>query len=143
MVFFKDKENRNKFHLDRPYSNTQQTLLEDITIANSDNLNRLYLLELLGIVLLELCFGKPLEEHSIRKQWPVGDNDLQKHKLDVLAAREWSEHVKDEAGFNFDEAIRWCLRECRDVSPGEWRREMVQHVVEPLRTCIGATFECF
>ncbi|KAI0886875.1 uncharacterized protein GGS22DRAFT_118772 [Annulohypoxylon maeteangense] len=91
--------------------------------------------ELIGIVLLELCFGQLLEEHSIRRQCPAGNNESEKFIFDVVAARRWNEKVSDEAGSEFDRAIKWCFEGYRNAEPENWRKEMWRHVVRPLENC--------
>ncbi|KAI0009576.1 hypothetical protein F4779DRAFT_627716 [Xylariaceae sp. FL0662B] len=141
IVFFNDEKNPRMFRLDQPYlkreflmasgSNSGQQE-NDAAIINNDDPKRFHSLGLFGIVLLELCFGQPLEEHHCRKQWPTGDDELQKCKLDIIAARQWSNEVYEEAGHDFDEAIKWCFERYLDAPPENWRQEMMQHVVQPL-----------
>lgn len=86
----------------------------------------------LGICLLELCFGTPLETNKFRKQLPIG-SDNQKPMLDYAAALKWSSEVGEEAGPEFAEAIDWCLRV--NISDESWRREIWGRVIVPLDAC--------
>ncbi|KAI1204104.1 uncharacterized protein F4807DRAFT_448951 [Annulohypoxylon truncatum] len=148
IVFINDEKSPSMFLLDQPYlkreftissrsksSQQQQPLMIGDIPINGDNIRRYESFELIGIVLLELCFGQLLEEHPVRKQWPAGDNELEKYKFDVVAARQWANEVNEEAGTDFDEAIRWCFEGCRNIPPENWRQEMFQHVVHPLDNC--------
>ncbi|KAI1087070.1 hypothetical protein F5B19DRAFT_476903 [Rostrohypoxylon terebratum] len=92
--------------------------------------------ELLGIMLLELCFGKLLANRADRKQLSHGDGEIKKKNMfDLLAAKTWSYEVCGEAGPNFDEAIKWCLEGYRETRPDNWRQEMLKHVIQPLERC--------
>ncbi|KAH7130071.1 hypothetical protein B0J11DRAFT_522358 [Dendryphion nanum] len=87
----------------------------------------------LGILLLELCFGRRLEDHPSRKSRPVGDKDT-KQALDVLAALGWSNSVLDEAGEDYSMAVKWCLSGHSHLNK-QWRGEIVRNVVRPLEMC--------
>jgi hypothetical protein len=43
----------------------------------------------LGILLLELCFGRRLEDEPLRKKQPVGDDAATKQAFDLMAALQW------------------------------------------------------
>ncbi|KAF1969986.1 hypothetical protein BU23DRAFT_400569, partial [Bimuria novae-zelandiae CBS 107.79] len=58
----------------------------------------------LGICLLELCFGIPLENTPFRKQMIVGHGTTST-SLDYAAAILWSETVGEEAGPEFQDAV--------------------------------------
>lgn len=95
----------------------------------------------LGIILLELCFGIPLEEHEIRQRYLAVDGQPNP-VLDLVAAIEWCDrHANDEAGPEYASAIEWCLkhssmRQSADEKQDQaWREELFQHVVEPLQSC--------
>jgi hypothetical protein len=92
----------------------------------------------LGILLLELCFGCPIENHSSRPALPNGvGGDQLRPALDLIAALEWLNEVNDEAGPDYTEAVEWCLAGCRTLSRdgNSWRKHMVERVVEPLERC--------
>ncbi|KAK0616330.1 hypothetical protein B0T14DRAFT_245057 [Immersiella caudata] len=92
----------------------------------------------LGILLLELCFGRPIEKHPSRLVIPGGGEGEQiRAALDLIAALEWLKEVNDEAGADYTEAVEWCLAGCRTLSRdgGSWRKHMVERVVEPLERC--------
>lgn len=92
-------------------------------------------LDHLGILLLELCFGRIMEDQSWRKCRPVGANDQEKKGFDILAAREWQCHVNEEAGGDYAEAVSWCLGGNRIAPPERWRQEMLRRVIQPLHRC--------
>ncbi|KAI1456075.1 hypothetical protein F4805DRAFT_250115 [Annulohypoxylon moriforme] len=149
IAFINDEKDSNVFLLDHPYlkreftvsstpnrgSQKQQPSGTSDTTNHNENTERCESLELIGIVLLELCFGQLLEEHPLRKQWPAGDDELERYKFDVFAARQWNNEVNEEAGPDFDEAIKWCFEGYRDAPQENWRQEMLQHVVRPLENC--------
>ena len=61
--------------------------------------------------------------------------------LDLVAAMQWCDrHANDEAGPEFAEAIKWCLRNptLRGVGANKqqaWREDLWTQVVEPLQYC--------
>ncbi|RMZ09793.1 hypothetical protein D0864_01420 [Hortaea werneckii] len=88
----------------------------------------------LGIVLLELCFGKRLETHDL---W---SSSFARNPLDpfqrLAIAQEWARDVELEADTDFAEAVLWCLQRAPiDASRNEWRNEYVQSVIQPLGRC--------
>lgn len=91
----------------------------------------------LGVLLLELCFGKPIEEHAFRES--LGDGGFNPDvaaAFDLMAALQWQAEVVGEAGSDYSEAVEWCLRGCHTAaSNAAWRKEMVQKVVAPLERC--------
>jgi hypothetical protein len=87
----------------------------------------------LGIRLLELCFGRPLESSTFRKQLPPGDAASAPF-LDYAAALQWSKMASEEAGPEFADAIEWCLH-AKEQSDGSWRKDLWTHVIFPLDGC--------
>ncbi|KAI1645158.1 uncharacterized protein F4817DRAFT_344458 [Daldinia loculata] len=114
-----------------------------LAITGNERVEKAYRsLELLGIVLLELCFGQLLEEQKFRQAYGLhGLTEMQKYAFDAAAARQWSNKVKDEAGSDFNEAVKWCLYGCRIIPPEDLRREMLRRVVCPLERCHKYLFE--
>ena len=90
-------------------------------------------LDQLGIILLELGFGEALEQQDCRKKWPKGRNEEEMATYDLIAARSWQRQIFDEAGFDYAEAVAWCLGGNRSTSQTRWRQEMLQKVVRPLQ----------
>lgn len=62
----------------------------------------------LGIMLLELCFGKAIEDHPLREQY-FGPNNQPNVFTDISTAKEWHEDVLGELGDDVSDAIRRCL----------------------------------
>ncbi|KAK4452752.1 hypothetical protein QBC34DRAFT_345838 [Podospora aff. communis PSN243] len=92
----------------------------------------------LGILLLELCFGRPIENHPSRSALPDGvGGDQIRAAFDLIAALEWLKEANDEAGPDYTEAVEWCLAGCRTLSRegNSWRKHMMERVVEPLERC--------
>ncbi|OTA88375.1 hypothetical protein M434DRAFT_123914 [Hypoxylon sp. CO27-5] len=147
IVFISDEKNPSVFLLDQPHlkrdfvvsrvsQDDQQPLPSPATAINQNRSTKTFRsLELLGIVLLELCFGQLLEDQPCRKRWPSGDDEMQKYAFDFVAARQWNDEVNEEAGPDFDEAIRWCFEGHRNTPPENWRQEMLRHVVQPIERC--------
>jgi hypothetical protein len=89
----------------------------------------------LGILLLELCFGRRLEDHPLRKRKPPA-NDLEtRHALDLVAAMEWKETVRGESGDCYAAAVNWCFSSVQDRAKG-WRGDFIRNVIWPLEMCI-------
>jgi hypothetical protein len=64
----------------------------------------------LGTLLLELCFGKMLDEHDLWKQPGFSlakTNPMMRH----FVACEWSKDVDGEAGEQYANAVRFCLHQ--------------------------------
>ena len=93
----------------------------------------------LGILLLELCFGRAIERHPNWLAMPSGAaGEQMRAGLALVAALEWLKDVNDEAGADYTEAVEWCLTGCRTMpSDGSWRKVMLEKVVEPLERCYG------
>lgn len=90
---------------------------------------------MLGIVLLELCFGKLLKEQPCRaKNPPTGNNTIDR-ALDLQAAREWHGEVEEEAGHDYSVAVGWCLGGILSTPPDKWREAMRSKVVQSLESC--------
>ncbi|KAI1385761.1 uncharacterized protein F4822DRAFT_445662 [Hypoxylon trugodes] len=147
IIFIHSDKEADIFLLDQPYltrefvaqplqGNEQgKTSLSAPTGARGIGSGASRSIELLGVALLELCFGQSLESQPHRGKWPPGNNDMEKCTFDTVAARDWVEEVNEEAGPDFDEAIRWCLGGYMNIAPDEWRREMLRRVVRPLERC--------
>ncbi|KAK3339806.1 hypothetical protein B0T25DRAFT_560646 [Lasiosphaeria hispida] len=78
---------------------------------------------MLGMILLELCFGQPIEGIPWRVR-PEAETSDQATAYDWMAAMKWLEEVNSEAGLDYADAVEWCLRGCTKLDPGApWRRE--------------------
>ena len=137
LLFLTDGKDQNVFLLDQPYvtrdfavqlENSATTATEKQPVFSDS-------LDYLAIILLELCFGKILEEQPSRKRWPAGGDKQEKAAFDVLAAREWHCSVNGEAGFNYAEAVGWCLGGNRSTPQDRWRQDMLRNVIQPLKQC--------
>ena len=136
VVFFPDPaEPRPHIFLERPFVSRDflQGSYEPVDVASpkvmvSDEL--IHGFESLGIVLLELCFGKPIEMHPSWPSLPAGSG--------FMAALEWLKDVAEEAGPEYADAVAWCLIGGRTISTGRgegWRTVMSDRVVKPLGQC--------
>jgi hypothetical protein len=89
----------------------------------------------IGTLLLELCFGKPLDKHELWNQAGFSaakTNPMMRH----FVACEWSKDVEGEAGEQYASAVRFCLHQGPAVLQDEkWRTEFAQAVVWPLQQC--------
>lgn len=91
--------------------------------------------ESIGTLLLELCFGKPLDQHALWQQAGFSaakTNPMMRH----FVACEWSKDVEGEAGEQYANAVRFCLHQGPTVlQDDKWRMEFAQAVVWPLQQC--------
>jgi hypothetical protein len=110
---------------ERPY--LQQELTQISGAPSADMISSL------GVRLLELCFGNPIEATLYRKQLPAGDDHLAPI-FDYTAAIQWSRLVSEEAGPEFAEAIDWCLQ-AKTLTDNNWRKDLWEHVIVPLEAC--------
>ncbi|KFY40339.1 hypothetical protein V495_05476 [Pseudogymnoascus sp. VKM F-4514 (FW-929)] len=101
-------------------------------------------IENLGIMLLELCFGKVIEENDDWKKIASNVAKLDEKMLRFVnysAARDWYSQVLGESGPEYLGAVRWCLHYVANGSSDEkadtWREDMFVEVVEPLKVCHG------
>jgi hypothetical protein len=91
----------------------------------------------LGILLLELCFGHPISSRTdLRNKYLV---DGKAHnQTDYLAALEWISEVEEEAGLDFQEAVRACF--FFDVKPNwtdaRFTQSIYAGVVQPLKKVV-------
>ncbi|KAK5000886.1 hypothetical protein LTR66_000303 [Elasticomyces elasticus] len=124
IVFFPRSGTSPPFLVDQPY------LSQDFQDCNIDKT-----FATLAILLLELCFGVPLEKSRFYHKYrsPDGQPNL---ALNTAAAVEWSGSVPGEAGVGYAEAVEWCLLN-RRISAGDqgWRGELFKKVVQPLQKC--------
>lgn len=129
--FFRDADDANVILLNRPY--IERTFSAINTTKNQPE--SVSAIALLGIVLLELCFGTLIDEHPIRKKFPPGD-ERERQVFDQAAAMTWLQDVGDEAGPDYAGATEWCLVKSKTVPSGEaWRQLLFENVVQPLERC--------
>ena len=90
----------------------------------------------LGIVLLELCFGRTIEEHPLREQY-YGPNNQPNMFTDISTAKVWHEDVLGELGDEVSDTIRRCL-DCSfapkpDFDDKEFQQAVLNDVILPLQ----------
>ncbi|KAI1759153.1 hypothetical protein GGR53DRAFT_471632 [Hypoxylon sp. FL1150] len=129
IMFMSDPNEPGVYALDRPH--LYRNLAEKDCQKQSDE-NITNALRRLGIVLLELCFGRLLEDHPCRKKWASVNDENLRFALDVAAALDWLQEVEGEVGPDYASAVGWCLLATR---PDRWRQDMLRKVVKPLEGC--------
>ncbi|KAF7509479.1 hypothetical protein GJ744_008042 [Endocarpon pusillum] len=87
----------------------------------------------LGILLMELCFGRRLEDHPFRKRHPAEAGET-KQAFDLMAALKWSQSVGDEGGDEYASAVKWCFTGANNANQS-WRGEIIKNVIRPLEMC--------
>jgi len=89
----------------------------------------------LGTLLLELCFGKLLDQHVLWQQPAFAmakTNPMVRH----FVAHEWLKEVEGEAGGQYANAVKFCLQQApTSLKDDKWRVEFAQSVVWPLQQC--------
>lgn len=137
IVFYQDARQPGRYALDQPHLNHRLALREESgPLTERDRRMQLsHSLEMLGIVLLELCFGELLEEQPYRTQHPSTGYGPIERIFDVAAAKEWHGEVEEDAGYEYSVAVGWCLGGILSAPPDKWREEMLQKVVHPLESC--------
>ncbi|KAI0447115.1 hypothetical protein F4803DRAFT_397577 [Xylaria telfairii] len=132
-VYFSRAEDQNTLLLDSPF--IVQSFTPELTKTTADAEHDVTSIAFLGIVLLELCFGRSIDQHPSRLKFPNVDEKV-RAAFDLVAALEWLNDVNDEAGTDYSEAVEWCLAGCRTLpNKGPWRKLMVEKVVVPLERC--------
>ena len=139
IIFKLDPHDPRSIQIDQPYmlqGVSTQTATPTPSYAISDRC-----LPTLGILLIELCFGIPLEDHEMRRQYhPLGESQTAAPDLaaalDLAVALEWSRSVGGEAGEAYADAVSWCLKgQFAGSRDDKWREELFVNVVRPLQSC--------
>lgn len=86
----------------------------------------------IGILLLELCFDKTLEQHPQWQAWQQIPNCVADPVLRLAVATTWAKSAEDVWSLDGAQAINWCLHSARPQND-KWREEFASNVVEPLR----------
>lgn len=136
-MFFQDPAHPGVFKLDEPHLDDCLQRKSEPSPPTETN-RRMQLsssLEMLGIVLLELCFGKLLGEQACRLRYSDTGVSTIERALDIQAAREWHGEIEEEAGFDYSVAVGWCLGGMLSTPPDRWREAMLGKVVHPLESC--------
>jgi hypothetical protein len=131
-IFFpKDPQDTNKVHTDMPF------ILADFQRPSAINPQQMPTTDQgfvsLGITLLELCFGRPLEMHEM---WSNANGSLSLadpfHRQYV--AGQWAKTIDHQIdGPEYANAVKWCLREApTDGKDEKWREEFAMNVLGPL-----------
>jgi hypothetical protein len=93
---------------------------------------------LLGILLLELCFNKTLEQHPQWQAWHHVPDPVSDPMLRLAVVTFWAKEVEDVWSLDGARAIHWCLHFAR-AKQSNWREEFARNVVEPIRTvCVNS-----
>lgn len=87
----------------------------------------------IGVLLLELCFNKTLEQHPKWQAWQQLPDPIADPVLRLAVATIWAKTVEDVWSIEGAQAINWCLHSARPQND-KWREEFASNVVEPLRS---------
>lgn len=116
--------------LNRPF--LRRSFSACVTATTSQPLDQRLAFFTLGVTILELCFGKTLQQSGYLRQ--PGQERTVWGKL--TAAYEWELSVNGEAGAQFAEAVGWLLGQ--NQPKPSWREDMRQNAVDPLRLSLEA-----
>lgn len=123
ILFPSDTHNPNVFLLDLPHINCHFVTQLNYTTSSSTGQGSSFAdsVDHLRIILLELCFGKILEEQPYGKRWRAGGNEKEMAMFNVMAARDWQCH-NGEPGPDYAQAVGWCLGGNRSTPPDRWSK---------------------
>ncbi|KAF2819670.1 hypothetical protein CC86DRAFT_306879, partial [Ophiobolus disseminans] len=131
IIFFQDPNAGTDLQLDEPFiCQAFDNINTSEAAPGAKELNFFSL----GVLLVELCFGKRLEDSRIRQDHPVGDAESKK-VYDLVAALKWSHSVGENAGEDYARAVGWCFTSGGVVGKS-WRSDVSVNVVQPLRQCL-------
>lgn len=139
IVFFEDPFQPGKFRLDRPYMALHLAppgCVDRTELERSQEIA--VILEMLGVVLVELGFGALLEDQDCRRRFGSSLNRESLRAFDLVAAREWGSKLRTEVGGTYADAVYWCLGGTVYTSHESWRQEMLQSVVCVVEQCCSA-----
>lgn len=148
IFFFYDQDDPSEVQTSQPYisralSDQLQGKKNDIAMnvsCTSTNEFR-HGIHSLGIMLLELCFGRPIEEHPDWKRHNPADEKLVELVNYGVASTWCAEELLGEGGPKYKSAVDWCLHHVPDSRTGagekqdQWREDMFARVVEPVKKC--------
>lgn len=90
----------------------------------------------LGIMLLELCGRRSIEENAWWQKLGFDESQKSQSLYRLVVAAKWSEDVETEEGVEMASAIKWCLNESpRSLDGEQWRRDLADRVVLPIQNC--------
>lgn len=145
ILFLCDEQDPTKVSTEQPYISRSlaRAIQKNHENANSSSTNSSYSfqdsLRNLGIMLLELCFGTAIEDHKMRRNIPIID-EQSLQVFNYAIAIQWARDVVEEAGPEFSDAVTWCLHHTPESIGADgledgWREDMFFKVVEPLKNC--------
>lgn len=120
--------------------NMTDTGLSQQSTADAPEANTREIMLRLAIILLELCFGETIEDRPFREQY-YGPDKKPHRFTDLLTAKEWSDSVVGEAGFQYADVVKRCI-DCNfglvriDLDDPDFRQVVYENVVEPLRETV-------
>ena len=94
----------------------------------------------LGVMLLELCFGKALEDNPARESY-MGNDGKPNDWTDFATARHWQKSALGEIGPDYAEAVRKCIfcafpLPYNDLSDDRFSETVYSEVVEPVKATL-------
>lgn len=136
LLFSNDADAGHSPQLALEYALLAQGLPQSSKGGGSLNLEFFGPMEVLGIVLLELCFWSLLQSQKVRKSFPQGGTERVRRSYDLLAAKIWKAEVLCDSGLDYQQAVDWCFHgNHSNTSSPQWRREMFRKVIQPLENC--------
>ncbi|KAK1031602.1 hypothetical protein LTS16_017924 [Friedmanniomyces endolithicus] len=91
----------------------------------------------LGIMLLELCSRKMLEDSDCWQTLQFSDAQKTQSTYRQIVAKKWADEIEEEEGPEMASAIMWCLNESPKALEGEqWRRDLAERVILLVQNCV-------
>jgi len=98
---------------------------------------REHVTESLGIMLLELCYGKPLEKLKLYAQYRATITQVNATFNVRFAKFLCDTYLGDDHGPEVQAAVEWCLSNCRaSMSEEKWEKEFFKEVVTPFHNYV-------
>ncbi|CZR61998.1 uncharacterized protein PAC_11895 [Phialocephala subalpina] len=143
ILFLCDADDKNKISTDqayisRPLTKSIQSSLSNASLTPTDRTLQ-ESIHNLGIMFIELCFSKAIEDHELCASINAKDNRIMQALLYGIAS-DLAQHVVEETGPDYSDAVEWCLHHRLENTAGDendekWREDMMMRVVEPLKNC--------
>lgn len=127
--FLRDSNNPNILLLEKPCITkgfNRQNVPADAESSVGDLINTL------GITILELWSGDPIEASAEWQQYANSDNNLNAICPRLVAMKK-VEDLEEEAGSHYAKAVKWCFYGIRSLPVGQdWRQDFCKEVIAPL-----------
>lgn len=141
-IIFQGADSLSKLNLCQPYLRQEVPIGASNTFGNTKDManDTEAIIFRLGVLLLELCTGQPLENELLSNDYPsAGQTYISEFKR---VYQWWARDARDEEGEVYAEAIRQCIQfdfptESRSLRDKELVREVYNCVVQPIAEVVS------